>query len=157
MSNEEFKVLIFKINQQYYATDIMEIERILGYSEPTQLPDSPEFIEGVINYEGHILPIMSLARKFNMNYKQNNEEAKIIIAKEEENKIGIIVDVVSEVKDVKAQDIEEAPEIVAGISKRYIKGLIKSDNQIIIFLNLSTILSREEKEKIMNQGGEYER
>lgn len=62
MSEKETKVLIFNINDQYYATDIMEVERILGYEEPTKLPDSPQFIEGVINYEGHILPIMSLAK-----------------------------------------------------------------------------------------------
>ncbi|WMJ81289.1 chemotaxis protein CheW [Clostridium sp. MB40-C1] len=149
MNNSEIKVLIFKINDQYYATDIMEVERILGYSEPTKLPDSPEFVEGVINYEGHILPIMSLVKKFNIDCKESEEDAKIIVAKQEENKIGIIVDIVSEVRDVKMENIEEPPEIVAGISKRYIKGLIKTNEQIIIFLNLSTILTREEKEQIL--------
>ncbi|MCY6959533.1 chemotaxis protein CheW [Clostridium brassicae] len=149
MNNSEIKVLIFKINDQYYATDIMEVERILGYTEPTKLPDSPEFVEGVINYEGNILPIMSLVKKFNIDCKESEGDAKIIVAKQEENKIGIIVDIVSEVRDVKMENIEEPPEIVAGISKRYIKGLIKTNEQIIIFLNLSTILTREEKEQIL--------
>lgn len=63
MENKEIKVLIFKINNQYYATDIKEVERILGYEVPTNLPDSPEFIEGVINHEGNILPVMSIAKK----------------------------------------------------------------------------------------------
>jgi purine-binding chemotaxis protein CheW len=149
MSEKEIKVLIFSINNQYYATDIMEVERILGYEVPTQLPDSPEFVEGVINYEGNILPIMSLAKKFNIPFSEVKEETKIIVSKQERNKIGIIVDVVSEVCDVKVEDIEEAPEIVAGISKRYIKGLIKRNGKIITFLNLGTILTNEEKELIL--------
>lgn len=149
MNETELKVLVFKINDQYYATDIMEIERILGYKQPTKLPDSPNFIEGVINYEGHILPILSLATKFGILDNQAKSDSKIIVAKEKENKIGIIVDVVSEVTDVKVEDIEEPPEIVAGISKRYIKGLIKVNEKIVIFLNLSTILTREEKEQIL--------
>ena len=149
MSQKEIKVLIFNINNQYYATDIMEVERILGYEVPTQLPDSPEFVEGVINYEGSILPIMSLARKFNIPYSEAKEETKIIVAKQEKNKIGIIVDVVSEVCDIKVENIEEAPEIVAGISRRYIKRLIKRNGKIITFLNLGTILTNEEKELIL--------
>lgn len=149
MSGKEIKVLIFNINSQYYATDIMEVERILGYEAPTKLPDSPEFIDGVINYEGNILPIMSLAKKFNIPYGEVKEETKIIVSKQERNKVGIIVDVVSEVCDVQVDSIEEAPEIVAGISKRYIKGLIKRNGKIITFLNLGTILTNEEKELIL--------
>ncbi|EJO5346098.1 purine-binding chemotaxis protein CheW [Clostridium botulinum] len=148
MDTSEAKVLIFKINEEYYAADIMEIERILGYEEPTNLPDAPNFVKGVINYQGKILPVVSIAKKFNLNEEDVTNEAKIIVVKEEENKLGIIVDVVSEVKDVNLDNVEEPPEIVAGISKRYIKGLIKLENEIIIFLNLSTILTEEEKSMI---------
>jgi purine-binding chemotaxis protein CheW len=148
MDSKEIKVLIFNINEEYYAADIMEIERILGYEEPTKLPDSPDFIEGVINYEGNILTIISLAKKFNIHSEVNKKDSKIIVAKQDNFKIGIIVDVVSEVKDINEKDIENPPEIAYGISKRYIKGLIKSDKKIIIFLNLSTILTEEEKKLI---------
>lgn len=148
MQNKEIKVLIFKIGEEYYAADIMEVERILGYEEPTVLPDAPIFVEGVINYQGKILPVISLSKKFNIPEQERKSDAKIIVAKENENKIGVIVDVVSEVKDVNLDKVEEPPEIVAGISKRYIKGLIKIEEKIIIFLNLSTILTEEEKRMI---------
>lgn len=148
MSDKEIKVLIFCINGEYYATDIMEVERILGYEEPTKLPDSPNFVDGVINYEGNILPIISMARRFNLPLSEKSNECKIIVAKQQEAKVGIIVDIVSEVRDVKADSIENPPEIVAGISRRYMKGLIKIDNKIIIFLNLSAILTDEEKRLI---------
>lgn len=145
MNDKEVKVLIFSINGEHYATDIMEVERILGYEETTKLPDSPRFIEGVINYEGNILPIMSLAKRFNLPYNGKKEDSKIIVAKQDRTKVGIIVDVVSEVRDIKTENIENPPEIVAGIAKRYIRGLIKIDKKIIIFLNLATILTEEEK------------
>lgn len=152
MENKDKKILIFSINDEFYATDIMEVERILGFEEPTRIPDAPEFIEGVINYEGKILPILCLSKKFNIPKIEikNKSERKIIVAKDEVNKIGILVDLVSEVKDINIDKIEEAPEVVAGISKRYIKGLIKEKDKIIIFLNLATILTEKEK-AIMNK------
>ncbi|MBP2033231.1 purine-binding chemotaxis protein CheW [Clostridium algifaecis] len=148
MSEKELKVLVFSINEEYYATDIMEIERILGYEETTKIPDSPDFVEGVINYAGNILPVISLTKKFKIEDSANKEDSKIIVTKQDENKIGIIVDVVSEVRAVDESKIEAPPDIVSGISKRYIKGLIKIEDKIIILLNLSKILTEEEKQLI---------
>ncbi|WP_027625853.1 chemotaxis protein CheW [Clostridium lundense] len=148
MSSKELKILIFNINDEYYATDIMEVERILGFEEPTKLPDSPSFVDGVINYEGNILPVISLSRRFGLKESERKSDSKIIVAKQNNNKIGIIVDIVSEVRDVNEDNVEEPPEIVSGISKRYIKGLIKIDKKIIIFLNLGNILTEEEKSLI---------
>ncbi len=148
MDNKEAKILIFSINGESYATDIMEVERILGYEEPTKLPDSPIFVEGVINYEGNILPVISLTKRFNLQGEEKKDDAKIIVAKQQENKLGILVDVVSEVKDINAKNIEAPPEIAAGISKRYIKGLVKIDGKIIIFLNFGNILTEDEKKLI---------
>ena len=149
MKEQETKILIFSINSEYYATNIMEVERILGYEKSTKIPDSPQFVEGVINYEGKILPVITLSKRFNLPFTEIQEDSKIIVAKQNQSKIGIIVDFVSEVKDVKVDSIEDSPEIIAGISKRYIKGLIKIDGRIIIYLNLSAILTEEEKIQIL--------
>ncbi|MFL0251811.1 chemotaxis protein CheW [Clostridium neuense] len=145
MDNNELKILIFNVNGEYYATDIMEVERILGYEPTTKLPDVPDFVDGVINYEGKVLPVISLAKRFNIQGNDITPNSKLIVVKYENGKIGVIVDLVSEVKDVSSDNVEEPPEVVSGISKRYLKGLIKMDNKIIIFLNMSQILSEEEK------------
>ena len=149
MKQQEIKILIFSINNEYYATNIMEVERILEYERSTKIPDSPQFVEGVINYEGNILPVITLSKRFNLPLQEIQEGRKIIVAKQEHSKIGIIVDFVSEVKDVKIECIEDSPEIISGISRRYIKGLIKIDGRIIIYLNLSAILTQEEKNQIL--------
>jgi purine-binding chemotaxis protein CheW len=149
MKNQVIKILIFSINNEFYATNIVEVERILEYEKSTKIPDSPEFVEGVINYEDKILPVITLSKRFNLPSTEVQNESKIIVTKQKDSKIGIIVDFVSEVKDVLAQDIENSPEIVGGISKRYIKGLIKFDGKIIIYLNMSTILTEDEKIQIL--------
>ncbi|MGL4730121.1 MAG: chemotaxis protein CheW [Clostridium sp.] len=146
--NKEIKMLVFTVGDQFYSGDIMDVERILIYEEPTALPDSPHFLKGIINYEGNILPVISLSDKFNKFAKKNPEDLKIIVTRDGERKIGIIVDSVSEVKPIDVDNIEVAPEVASDMSKKYIQGLIKEEGRIIIFLALSHILSEEEKELV---------
>ncbi|MBC8061485.1 MAG: purine-binding chemotaxis protein CheW [Clostridiaceae bacterium] len=145
MSEKELKILIFGLNDELFATDIMDVERILGYEVPTKLPDAPDYVVGVINYQGSILPVISLAKKFNLSSKAIDEDTKIVVAKQNDEKIGVIVENVSEVRDVNRANIEAPPVVVSGISKRYMNGIIKLDNKIILFLNLSNILTEDEK------------
>lgn len=148
MSEKELKILIFGLNGELFATDIMDVERILGYDIPTKIPDAPEYVVGVINYQGTILPVISLSKKFHLQPKTADDETKIIVAKQNEQRIGVIVDSVSEVKDIKQENIEIPPEVVSAISKRYMDGIIKLENKIILFLNLSNILTDDEKKML---------
>ena len=148
MANNEIKMLIFGLNGEYYATDIKEVERILGYQEPTVLPEAPIFVKGVINYEQRILPIISLSTKFNFGEDKESENKKIIVVKRKENKFGIIVENVYEVRDVNSDLIEGAPPITATIDKKYIAGLIKLEDNIVILLDLEKILSSEDEDNI---------
>jgi len=148
MASNENKMLIFGLNGEHYATDIKEVERILGYQEPTSLPDAPTFVKGVINYEQTILPIISLSKKFNLGEDRESENRKIIVVKRNENKFGIIVENVYEVRDISSELMEEAPPITATIDRRYIAGLIKLEENIVILLDLEKILSSEDEENI---------
>ena len=141
------KILIFSLNNEYYATDIIDVERILGYQQTTVLPEVPDFLEGVINYENNILPVISLAKRFEF-YKELEEDSKIIVVKDNDLKIGIVVDNVYEVTDINEEMIEEPPAIGNAISKRYMKGLVRIEDKIVILLNLSNVLSDDEKSKI---------
>lgn len=147
---EDVKILIFKIGEQSFAADIRGVERILNYEEPTKLPDSDEYLEGVINYQEGILPIISLSKKFGLNSMDSSHKGSIIVAKDKEKALGIIVDSVNEVVSLNPSDLEETPSISSNISKRYISGIIKNKdkNTIILLLRLNELLSSEEKEKI---------
>jgi len=148
MNEKELKILIFGLNDELFATDIMDVERILGYEVPTKIPDAPDYVVGVINYQGSILPVISLSKKFNLSAKAIDEDTKIVVAKQKDEKIGVNVENVSEVRDIDRVNIETPPTVVSGISKRYMNGIIKLDNKIILFLNLSNILTEEEKKMI---------
>jgi len=147
----EFKLLVFRLGEQCFAADIIEVERILNYEEPTKLPDSDDFLEGVINYQEGILPVISLAKKFGITGSEiKDNKGSIIVARNGNEALGVIVEAVNEVISMDLSDLEETPDISSNISKRYIKGLIrdKNKNNIILLLNLSQLLSKAEKEKI---------
>ncbi|MGL5354742.1 MAG: chemotaxis protein CheW, partial [Clostridium sp.] len=102
----EMKILVFKLNEEFYATDIMEVERILGYEIPTELPESPDFLDGVIKYEDGVLPIINLASKFRLRSKAIDDENKIIVVKRENGKFGILVEAVCEVMNINEDEID---------------------------------------------------
>ena len=144
---KEIKILVFKLRNEFYATDIMEVERILGYEEPTSLPDSPSFLEGVINYENSVLPIINLVDKFKLK-KEESLDKKIIVVKRENGKFGILVDSVSEVINILEDEIKNPNSLSTLISQKYIKGLIKKKESIIIMLDLEKVLTAQEEEII---------
>jgi purine-binding chemotaxis protein CheW len=148
MEGKEIKILIFDLNGEYYATDILDVERILGYEEPTEMPDVPNFVEGVINHENRILPIINLTKKFKFPDFEISELAKIIVIKNNDKRFGIVVDNVYEVKDVDYDLFEEAPPITTKISRKFVKGLIKLEGKIVILLNMVDILSEDEERMI---------
>ena len=84
MSKSEMKILIFGLKGEKYSTDIKAVERILGYEEPTILPEVPNFVKGVINYEDTILPIISLSEKFKLGLDRESESRQIIVVKRQE-------------------------------------------------------------------------
>lgn len=148
MALDNSKIIIFELNGERYAADIKEVERILGYEEPTVLPEAPHFVKGVINHEEKILPIISLSKKFNIGEGTNYESKKIIVVKRKEKKFGIIVDNVYEVRDIDGGCVENVPEITNTSERRYISGLIKLKNNIVILLDLEKILSIEDEDSI---------
>ena len=150
MDQEEMKILIFELNGEHYATDILDVERILGYVQTTEMPDAPSFVEGVINYEDSILPIISLNKKFKFKFNStcNKEQTKIIVVKREEKKYGVVVDNVYEVTDINKESFETAPTITNQVSQKYIRGLVKLKDKIVILLNMGNILNEEEENMI---------
>lgn len=144
------KVVVFKIDNEEFAVNIIQVERILGYTEPTKIPESPEFIRGVITYQNEILPIMDLKKKFNLSNTELKDNPKIVVVKNGDKKVGLIVDLVFEVIDVDDSMIEEAPSIVKGISNKYISGMIKLNDRIIILIDTEKILTNDEMSKIQS-------
>ncbi|MBZ4663115.1 MAG: purine-binding chemotaxis protein CheW [Caloramator sp.] len=145
MSTE--KVVVFKLNGEDFAVDIQQVERILGYVSPTQVPEAPVFIKGIIKYQDSILPLIDLNIKFKRE-SNDNVNSKIIVVRNNSKSIGLLVDDVQEVIDIYENESESTPEIISGYSNKYIKGIIKKQDRIIMKIDTDKLLSKEELNSI---------
>lgn len=143
------KVIIFKLGNEEFACDIQYVERILGYIEPTKIPEAPYYVEGVINYQDSILPIISLKKKFNMNYNEAADK-KVIVVKSNQRIVGFLVDTVLEVSDIRGENIETSPDIVTAAKNRYIQNIVKLNGRIILEINPNKILSKDDIDSLLN-------
>ncbi|MEG2892973.1 MAG: chemotaxis protein CheW [Clostridium sp.] len=135
------KVVIFKINNEEYAADIMQVERILEYIEPTKVPDSHKCIKGIIDYQDIVLPVVDVKKRFHLSLTEYGEDSKIIVLKGKEAYAGICVDMVVEVLDIESEKLEEAPLITKREANKYIKSVLKKDNRIIVLLDTDILLN----------------
>lgn len=142
------KVVVFKIENEEYATGINQVERILEFEKITRIPDAPDFLKGVINYQGRIIPVIDLKKRFNLSVTSINESSKIIIAKHDDGDVGLIIDDVSQVISIEDDKLCPPPDIISGIVREYIKGIIKLEKRIIIYLDLGKILSFTERKNV---------
>ncbi|WP_425446548.1 chemotaxis protein CheW [Dethiothermospora halolimnae] len=146
----ESQYVIFKLGKEEYGIDIMNVKEIGPYQESIEVPNAPKFVQGIINFRGEVIPIINLKRRFNLPDKETDNNTRIIIINLKEKQVGFIVDEASETMRLQDKDIDPAPDIVGGVDKRYITGVGKSDDRLIILIDLEKILSEEEKEKIEN-------
>jgi len=138
----ESQLVIFKLANEEYGVDILQTKEIIKTIDITKVPNSPEFIDGIINLRGNIIAIMDLRKKFNLPA----EEAKHILISEINNSLfGLKIDEVIEIIRVDGENIKKAPSIISEkIHADYLKGVVILDERLIILLDLSKMLSNEE-------------
>lgn len=143
---QEVQVVGFYIGEDEYALEIVKVREIQAMTEIRKVPKAPRFVEGVINLRGHIVPIIDLRRRFDLEVNDARQSAKILIVELDKNLVGMIVDNVSEVMRFYADEIEKTPPMFSSsIDAQYIQGVAKLDEKLIILLNLEKLLSFEEQ------------
>lgn len=142
---KEIRVLVFKLSGEYFATDIMDVERILGNVETTKLPESPKYSEGIIKYEEQVIPVINLYKKFNFSNSELKESSKVVVVKKDIGKFGVIVDDVNEVTTVNEDAIDTSASVVSIVSRKYMKGIIRERENLIMLLDLNKVLLEEEE------------
>ena len=141
----EIRVLVFKLSGECFATDIMDVERILGNVETTKLPESPKYLEGIIKYEEQVIPVINLYKKFNFSNSELKESSKVVVVKKDIGKFGVIVDDVNEVTTVNEDAIDTSASVVSIVSRKYMKGIIRERENLIMLLDLNKVLLEEEE------------
>jgi purine-binding chemotaxis protein CheW len=144
VSDHEGKFLTFALSNEEYGIEILKVREILGIMEITPVPQTPDYMKGVINLRGKVIPIIDLRLKFSMPEVEHTKETCIIVVEVGTAQVGVIVDSVSEVTDLKGEDIEEAPNFGQEIDTNFIMGLGKTKKKIIILLDIEGVLTTEE-------------
>lgn len=153
-SGKENKFLTFRIADEIYGIDISDITEIIEMQKITDVPDMPNFVKGVINLRGKVIPIMDLRLRFNMEEREYDDRTCIIIVNINETAIGFIVDTVLEVVDISEDNIDPPPQFkTASGYERYVSGIGKIGNDVKILLDADKIVHREELEKITQKVG----
>lgn len=139
-SNDEIQLVVFKLGREEYGVSILQVQEIKRITEITRVPHTPDYIKGVINLRGSVLPVIDLKKRLNLPQQASTEDTRIIIVKVEELSIGMVVDAVSEVLTISQQNID-SPEVVAGsVSANYLSGVGKLEDRLLILLNLEAII-----------------
>jgi purine-binding chemotaxis protein CheW len=155
------KIVGFRLKDENFAFDIMKVVEIIRLKEITEVPTAPAFIEGVINLRGKIIPIIDLRQRFKVEIIDRDRKYRIIIVELFKNQlVGVIVDEVEKVIQVKEEQVLPAPATVTEAGGRYIDSIVKIDDRIIVMLDIDKIFSESEqvelKEIINLSGGKIE-
>ena len=147
-SSLEEKYLAFILDNESYGIEILRVREIIGLMDVTTVPQTPEYMKGVINLRGKVIPVIDLRLKFSMQEKEHTDETCVIVVEVNNTSIGIIVDSVSEVLEITRGEIEESPHFGQDIDTSYIMGLGKVKEKIVILLDIEEILSSEELDMV---------
>lgn len=140
VGDEVLQFVTFTLNDEEYAVDILSVQEINRITEITKVPNSPDYVEGVINLRGKVIPVINLRSKFGFEAKATDDDSRIIIMEIQGIVNGVIVDSVSEVLRIPASAIEAAPAVASDTISQYIKGLAKLENRLVILVEIDNLV-----------------
>jgi len=135
--------LTFALANEHYGVDILKVQEIRGYDTVTRLPDAPEFIKGVINLRGIIVPVVDMRLKFKLGAAYDELTVMIILSLAD-RVVGLVVDSVSDVVQLEAEQIRTVPDLGSAIDRKFLTGLGVVDEQMLILLDIERLMNSEE-------------
>jgi purine-binding chemotaxis protein CheW len=141
----QVQIVTFRVGGEEFGVDVFGVQEILPYREVTPVPRAPEFVEGVLDVRGSVVPIVDLRRRFEVAGCDRDEETRIILVEFGSERIGLVVDSVSEVMRVPETAISAAPEFIRGLAAEFVRGMIRLADRLVILLDLDRILSSQER------------
>ena len=149
-AKEVLQLVTFRLGKEEFSMDILKVQEIIRHMDLTRVPRTPDFVDGVINLRGRVIPVLDLRKRFGLPEGEKTNETRIIVVDVDNRTVGLKVDAVSEVLRLPADTVEPPPSLVTGIESDYIKGVGKLDGRLIILLDVAKILTRTEKDALGN-------
>ncbi|MGB4701761.1 MAG: chemotaxis protein CheW [Syntrophomonadaceae bacterium] len=153
---DEIQLVVFTLKQGdtvcEYGVPISQVQEIIPMAKPTRLPQVPDFVEGIINLRGKIIPIIDLKKRFDMEATEITSDTRSVVVEVSGQTVGIIVDEVSEVLRLSKDNIEPPPAAIGGITAEYLTGVGKLEDRLLILLDMDKILTEQEKAELVGVG-----
>jgi purine-binding chemotaxis protein CheW len=147
----EKQLVVFTISGEEFGIEITQVREIIKLREITRLPHTLDFVEGVTNLRGEVIPVIDLKKRFGIGSTERDDDNRIIIAEVHDTRVGFIVDSVTETLRIPASAIEPPPRNVAGLKADYLVGIGKLENRLLIVLDACRILSSEERIQLQQE------
>ena len=138
------RYLTFRLGKEDYGIEIAHVIEIVGIQKITEVPDMPSFVKGVINLRGQVIPVIDVRLRFGMEPRAFDDRTCVVVVKVHETSIGLIVDTVSEVREIPAENVSPPPKAATTASGRYILGLGKVGEEVKILLDVQKLLFEDE-------------
>ncbi|HEX2944632.1 MAG TPA: chemotaxis protein CheW [Clostridia bacterium] len=146
----ELQVVVFDVNGELFGAETSQVFQIIRYQEATKLPRMPKFIEGILNFRNSVLPVVNLAKRFDMGDFAVSKKTKILVTSIEDKFAGFIVNDVSEIVKFSDSEVSEAPDILSGETAVYLKKVARKGDKLISIIDLEKILTVNEIKKLSN-------
>jgi len=142
------KFLTFTVGKEDYGLEIYHVTEIIGIQKITEVPDMPDYVKGVINLRGKVIPIMDVRKRFKFEERAYDDRTCIVVVNINDTSLGLVVDTVKEVSDIPENDIQPPPDIAEGNRQFFIRGLGKVDEEVKILLDAEKLLSKGELSQV---------
>jgi purine-binding chemotaxis protein CheW len=142
---ELLQLVTFNLGNEEYAVAILKVQEINRMREITRVPNSPSYVEGVINLRGKVIPVVNIRKKFGLDDKVYDEHTRIMIMDIQGITMGLVVDSVSEVLRIQSSTVEPTPPMASNISAEFIKGIAKLEERLIILLDMDRLLGKPDE------------
>jgi purine-binding chemotaxis protein CheW len=154
MSTLTDKLVTFRLGEDLFAADVHAVERVLRYTPPTSVPDMPEYIVGVMDYLGRVVPVVNLRRRFELPVVDANPETRSLILNVSGEWIGVVVDSVTAVVPFDPAAVAPPPKLFRGLAGEYLKGIVRHNDRLLIYLDVERLLSSTERIALAEAGAE---
>jgi len=142
------KYIVFQLNDQSYGVDVHQVMSIEKMSSITEVPKTSELVKGVINHHSEVIPIIDLKERLRLGNTTYTEMTRLLIVNTHQTQFGLIVDAATDVIDINPSIVDDAPNVLGGLDRSFLKGLAKLEEGLLILLDLDYILKTEELNEV---------
>ena len=149
LQQDEQQLVVFDLSSEAYGVDIGAVREIIRLQDITKVPRTPEFVEGVINLRGKVIPVVDLRKRFGLPAEEESKENRIVVVDIGAQDIGVIVDAVTEVLRIATESVEPPASVITTADSEYLLGIAKLDSRLIILLDLEQVLTQAEHNSLL--------